>query len=330
MSQATSRDESLDLVCGILVIHMIWGHIALATDAASPLRMVLSFFMPWFYFKSGMFFKHNADCKATMIKDARHLLRPFWVTALIGQLLQWAWLLVTRDHSLWHYLNPPLYLIYYGTVQGNTPLWFLTSLFLVKAFYNFIYGRVHPWVVILASCAAGFALHLWLPKAPPIISSQCLGLAFYVLGVQWRTLHKNMWAVIASLAIVVLTAVYCPSRVGAYGNELLDGSYLLFIPFAAGCILLGNRLAQPVLIALRTLRLSKPFTALGRHSIFFYTTHWLCIVATRTVMIGLLGCDKHSPIYLLTLVVVVFAGLPILWLAIRQRPCIIKIFGRNA
>lgn len=307
---------------------MIWGHIGLATGVNSPLRMVLSFFMPWFYFKSGMFFKHNPDHYATIKKNARSLLLPFAIMSLIGQVLQWTWLIVTHDHSLWHYLSPPFYLFYYGTLQGNTPLWFLTSLFFVKTFYNYISPRVNDWALIIVCGALGFTFYKWLPQMPPIISSQPLGLAYYILGKRLRLLQYKGWMTLVSVVIIIPIALYCPSRIGSYGNVLTEGSYLLFLPYALASIIVANQIAKMLSPYIQPLRIGKILISLGRNSMFFYTTHWLCIVGVRTVMIGLLGYDKHDILYLWGLIITIFVALPLVWLLTREHRFMILIFGR--
>lgn len=53
------RDESLDAVCGLMIVYMIYGHICLwsGIQQIEWIPRLLYFFMPWFFFKSGLFFK---------------------------------------------------------------------------------------------------------------------------------------------------------------------------------------------------------------------------------------------------------------------------------
>ena len=57
------RQSNIDSVAGLLIIHMILGHCIQVTDCRDltlyKWMQVLSFFMPWFFFKSGMFYKER-------------------------------------------------------------------------------------------------------------------------------------------------------------------------------------------------------------------------------------------------------------------------------
>lgn len=63
----SNRVYYLDTICGILILHMIFIiHLPhfVGTECPSWIifkgpKMVLDFFMSWFFFKSGMFFKEK-------------------------------------------------------------------------------------------------------------------------------------------------------------------------------------------------------------------------------------------------------------------------------
>lgn len=49
------RDFSLDWISGLLILHMIIGHIAGWVGIDYVVNQILFFFMPWFFFKGGCF-----------------------------------------------------------------------------------------------------------------------------------------------------------------------------------------------------------------------------------------------------------------------------------
>ena len=59
-----SRQRHIDAIAGLLIINMILGHCIQMTDCREiPLYSwmnALSFFMPWFFFKSGMFYREKS------------------------------------------------------------------------------------------------------------------------------------------------------------------------------------------------------------------------------------------------------------------------------
>ena len=66
------RIVSLDIITGILIIHMIFGHImrfahCIDTDLYHYTSILLSFFMPWFFFKSGMFYKERKPVEVLLV-----------------------------------------------------------------------------------------------------------------------------------------------------------------------------------------------------------------------------------------------------------------------
>lgn len=60
------REKYLDAVCGIMIVWMIVGHIINSCGLIESRFYVLGnhmlpFFMPWFFFKSGMLYKGKVD-----------------------------------------------------------------------------------------------------------------------------------------------------------------------------------------------------------------------------------------------------------------------------
>ena len=63
-NNVSKRQRYIDALSGLLIINMILGHcIQLADCSDIPLynwMNALSFFMPWFFFKSGMFYREKS------------------------------------------------------------------------------------------------------------------------------------------------------------------------------------------------------------------------------------------------------------------------------
>lgn len=61
-SDKRNREVYLDVVCGIMIIWMILGHLIASCGLRDTVLYTIGnrlfpFFMPWFFFKSGMFYK---------------------------------------------------------------------------------------------------------------------------------------------------------------------------------------------------------------------------------------------------------------------------------
>ena len=64
-SGANKRVSHIDAVSGLLIIYMIIIHVIQFSKFTTALRLLypLSFFMSWFFFKSGMFYKDKTHKK---------------------------------------------------------------------------------------------------------------------------------------------------------------------------------------------------------------------------------------------------------------------------
>lgn len=134
------RLDYLDNVAGILIsfmmlIHVLaWNVIPLKNDSLwlEPLQ----FFMYWFYFKSGMFFKQRTT-RNFLNWGGKKLLYPFLVFSLLGYILYLVTIFINGDRNWIHYLLTPIKeIVLAGSFGANDILWFLTSLFCVQFLYN--------------------------------------------------------------------------------------------------------------------------------------------------------------------------------------------------
>lgn len=130
-----TRDYSLDWISGLLILHMIIGHIAGWVEMDYPVNNILFFFMPWFFFKGGMFHRHK-EWKVELNKSFKRLIIPFIVFSIIGQAIWTIRLLCLHETDIVKYIGFPGTFILYGAFHGNAPLWFLFSLFIVRIAFN--------------------------------------------------------------------------------------------------------------------------------------------------------------------------------------------------
>lgn len=87
----SNRDTSLDAVCGLFIIYMITRHAfqwsgcrddCFYRESGNWLYM----FLPWFFYKSGMFHKEG-NTKIMIKHDAYKLLKPYIVYTIIGSII---------------------------------------------------------------------------------------------------------------------------------------------------------------------------------------------------------------------------------------------------
>jgi fucose 4-O-acetylase-like acetyltransferase len=163
------REKYVDVVAGIMISWMILGHCNYFSHFGLSFYKYLGFFMPWFFYKSGMFFSVK-DQTLLLKKDASKLLRYFVVYSLIGWLV---WCIcgmmdgsLTLNGIAVRTVNS---ILRRGNIVGNGALWFLVSLFIVRQLANWILKK---------------------KVAPPIVSITCFALAFALYAVGW---YRYSW-----------------------------------------------------------------------------------------------------------------------------------------
>ena len=85
-----NRNESIDTAAGIMILYMIFTHVCQHYHLENSTVYItcehlLYFFMPWFFFKAGMFFKIGEN-KEVINKGIRRLLKPFILYSLLGHI----------------------------------------------------------------------------------------------------------------------------------------------------------------------------------------------------------------------------------------------------
>ena len=83
------RDSSLDVCAGFLMIITIMLHAQILDSSEFSLMHIFMFYMPWFFFKSGMFHKTDQNLtKDYIIRIYKRLVIPFLFFLLISVFLQ--------------------------------------------------------------------------------------------------------------------------------------------------------------------------------------------------------------------------------------------------
>lgn len=182
--QSRNRLEYLDVISGLLIIHMILGHTGLGRNlpAYSTISRILFFFMSWFYFKAGLFINRNRDLKTWVKRDFMRLLVPYIAFTIIGSVFYYARELYIPDKPVWKIIIMPIYqVIKLGSASGNLPLWFLLSLFLTRLAYRLIPEKFQPYSVVVA-LFGGMALSHWDIRLPLTLSTVFPGFFFLMMG----------------------------------------------------------------------------------------------------------------------------------------------------
>lgn len=291
------RDESADCVCGLMIIYMIWYHVAQwshceYTLLSVVLRPCFYFFMPWFFFKSGMFFRIT-DLKTAICKGGR-LLVPFVIYSVIGTCLFDISIALDGDFNwIHHVLSPFKILLLFGSVQGNLALWFLLTLFVVRCLACVLLcddGRKNLAVALIFAVLAAL-LNLCPVRLPLYLANTMSGMFFFTMGsiLKEKQYFKRYWVVLVVYVVFMCTPLR--SHVDLRKNLVMEGYYgVWMLSSLAGCVLINNIFRCFPVLQLRWL------SSVGRDSMNYYVLHWLVLRAVYIVAIQLLHYNDSVPL----------------------------------
>lgn len=283
-SLKSSRNESIDSVAGLMIIYMVFTHVMQGfgqthVECYKILERVLYFFMPWFFFKAGMFFKIN-DNRTFVKKSAKRLLMPFLIYSLIGHLV-YLFFILSHDKAFSFFTLIPIdALLRYGSIEGNLPLWFLLTLFVCRVLMNYVMNiGIKPITISFISLLAACLLHYFGITYPFYISNCMTGLFFMGLGktcMSYKEVDSTAFIIIA-IIIYCFSFVY-PSIVDMHSNKLYCGSYILWFLYSFSGIIAINRIAKYGF--LDKIRLN----IIGRYSMEIYCSHWIILMFLQVIL----------------------------------------------
>ena len=270
-----SHQTHIDCAQGLMILHMMLYHLCADTINNTPLHYhllhPLSFFMAWFFFKSGMFYKEK-KLKDTFLDGIRKCIIPYIIFSIIGFLVYYFTEYPTTSISLeWDFFYV------FGAFRGNMPLWFLLSLFLVQLLYSLVQKcRIKPIYIAIISLGL-LILNKEIGFRPYIMKNVPLGLLFYALGQILKDIQYKRIFIIISL-FVYFGLYFIHTDIDFLWGKLVP-EYVA-IPWAlSGCILLNALFKFIPLICV------SPLKFLGTHSMEFYCTHIIIIYIIEVIFI---------------------------------------------
>lgn len=236
---ANSRQYHLDIIAGILIIFMVIHHVLPFPVIDAFLSRFLFFYMPWFFFKAGMFFNPQKSSEDTFKSSVRRLLVPYAVFFVIGQVII-AIQLFTQHNLHLNYLTATLReFIYTGAAWGNGPLWFLFSLFMVRMIFSIIgkysYGGV---LITVVSISCAWFIHIFGIALPLYVGNVCLGCFFYGLGYLIKDVQYHRASITLCTIGYIFTVAVFPI-LGSFVNNSSD-YYLWWIVASIMAIITYN------------------------------------------------------------------------------------------
>lgn len=247
------------------------------------------------------------------------LLYPLFLYSLIGWFIHCINLLHNEDYNYIHYfLTPIKEFVKIGAIQGNLPLWFITFLFLVKIVHCFFtHINLHNWRIASIGVLVAYILYSCDNPVPFYFRNVWLGLFFFSTGSLLRNAHKETIMTTLAFGTYIAFIVLGIPFVGMKENTLVEGSWLLWFPFAiAGCVCAN---------AIGTLTDYKfpVLSWIGKNSMTIIVTHCLVLqttgIITTVVQANTIKIFNSSDIGLLE-VMILFIVEPILITIVTKHP----------
>ena len=319
------RIDYLDNLGGLLICYMMLNHILLRGQVDCTVDSLylepLQFFMFWFFYKSGMFYKAKPN-RTIVIRGGQKLLLPWLIFSALGHVVKCAQLVMENDTNWWHYvLTPMKEIVFTGGVDGNHPLWFLFSLFFVQLLFNTCYHRgVRPWMMVIGGVGISVTLYFANQNLPIYFSNIALGTAVYALGYILRERQFNKSSLLLTLLLYCVIIASCPSHLIFRSNTLnMGGNYLLAIIFSlAGCVLFNN--------IFRKLPSCGFLRYIGQHSMTFYVTHWIILNLCMMIFVSCLHLPGRYVFLIMIFSCLIF---PYLFEKVLDRCQMGWLFGKN-
>ena len=179
------RVSYVDEISGLMIIVMVLIHVASRCEYADGILVrTFYFFMSWFYFKAGYFWK-DSETREVICKGKKRLLKPYVWFSVIAMVVT-----MCLQPDLNNLLVNFKVLLVSGAIIANIPLWFLISLFTVKVLSNLLLCHksfnagetVMLIMLIILPVVTGFAIHDIGFKKPEWIAYNILGVGFYMGG----------------------------------------------------------------------------------------------------------------------------------------------------
>lgn len=304
------RDRTVDILRGIGIIIMVWGHIGLCDVLEHMINFSIwyhAFHMPLFYIISGYFFdKANDDEKKFISGKAKHLLVPyvFWGAFYI--------LYYCVRESSWEKLSSLIENFFVDpTMHGNPiagALWFLPALFWINVIYFFMNRMFgNRWILLAASIfvsLCGMLATTGQVHLPMALDSALPGIIFMETGVLLRDIRETKagkqifhmkWFIFMPLIVLVNWLFFVNPEV-----NFRSGSYgiypLTYFNVVVATILLWN-ISRVIEERLRGLFLFVPnvLASIGRNSlIYLVLNQWMQIYLSPVFTdLAVLGGNRH-------------------------------------
>lgn len=230
-------------------------------------RGIFNLMMPWFFFKSGMFYVPRAHPNYN--KVAKKMFWPYIVFSFVGWLFYFIYNVIDNNASVELLLFSQFKeFVLYGGIEWNMPLWFLLGLGSVKIIYPILRKIFGDVTIAFSGAIIGFTLHLFI-TIPYYFAFTIVGLLFYSLGHYFKDREFCNVIFIGATLIYLLSFILLKGSLDVRTNQAEGNYYFVLLITALSGIVFYNNLFRRVLD-----RHIPILTFIGKHSMIFYVSHY--------------------------------------------------------
>lgn len=222
----SERISWIDIAKAIGIGFVVMGHLSNPEDINT---FIYAFHMPLFFFLSGMTFRNDQQFSPYLQKKIRTIIIPYFLFAILTYIF---WLLIGRhfgeDANIEVSLVKPLVGIFYSNgiddwLLFNTPLWYLTCLFVVEMIFYFISrtNNKELQIFLLIMCGTvGYLLSLTnFLRLPWGINVGLTAIVIYGLGYfSKQIIHKMQVGKVLNFSLFILFFILCYFLSGVNGH----------------------------------------------------------------------------------------------------------------
>ncbi|MDD6210554.1 MAG: acyltransferase family protein [Bacteroidales bacterium] len=288
------RIEFIDLMKGICILMVVFGHIENSPDDTWFDCMLQATRMPLYFFLSGLFFKTYSGLPEFSLKKINKLIIPFLffysIACILTYIKSHALLYLGKEFTTtpfkWAYVIEPLFT---ERFHYNKVLWFLICLFEVNILYyilnTFLKTRM-KWITIIALSALAWYLGRNGIDLPYFLDSAMIALPFFgighTLGTSGLLFHKKFdkWGYL-SIGIFIAILFFIAEPLDIYKNIYPSNYFYMYTASLCGIAIL--------LLLCKWIKYIPVISFFGTYSIIILGTHNILISPIRTVIYKYMG-----------------------------------------
>lgn len=287
-NKESKRDISLDAGAGLMMMVTVFHHAGLLKSSPLSLMHIFNFFMPWFFFKAGMYYKKQKKGATVCKKYFNRYIIPALFCIGIKIIEEIAYVYLRGGNEDGFHWYPAV-------------LWFVEALLLCRIIFDLLPEKKSVYyVVAVVSFIIADLINRNEPSLPLIVKEVPMGLFYMSIGYLLKDVQylkdKNI-IILAMFFLYVLFLTVIPSKVDMRVERILFGLFeVAVIGNIVGIVLLNN------LTKICESYIPRFLAYIGKESMSYYILH-MSIMGAASVALDLCGINGNVSLFIKAFVV---------------------------